>query len=123
MKLIGPKLHGIIDYIMIVFLFAAPTLYTMPTHSMPLVYSIATAFLLLTVLTNYSFGVFKSIPLRVHGIIELVLSIVLIILAFTFFKYDDRARPFYLSFGVFLFIIAIFSDYSRKRDVLKAPIL
>jgi len=45
------------------------------------------------------------------------------VISYTLLQYDERARPFFLGFGVVLLIIYICTDYSRKRDVVKAPIL
>ncbi|GGH22445.1 hypothetical protein [Mucilaginibacter phyllosphaerae] len=123
MKLISPKLHGIIDYALIVFLFFSPVLFAMPKHVATYTYLLATAQLVLTVITDYSFGMFRMVKLRVHQIIEIVLSIAMVTAAFTLFEYDERTQPYYAGLGVFWFIIAVFTDYSKSRDGIKAPIL
>ena len=123
MNIISPKLHGVLDYLIVLFLWCAPTMMVMTTDIAGYTYALGFAFLMLTILTHYSFGVFKFIPLKVHGIIEFVISVGLIVISYTLLQYDERARPFFLGFGVVLLIIYICTDYSRKRDVLKAPIL
>ncbi|RYU89546.1 hypothetical protein EWM62_14610 [Mucilaginibacter terrigena] len=123
MKLISPKLHGIIDYVLILFLYLSPTLFAMPKDIASDTYLLATAQLLLTVITNYSFGLFRAVPLTTHRIIELVISAGMIIAVFTLFKYDERAKPFYLGVGIFWFIVAFFTDPDKRRDTIKAPIL
>ncbi|QHS55138.1 hypothetical protein GWR56_06150 [Mucilaginibacter sp. 14171R-50] len=123
MKLISPKLHGIIDYLLILFLFASPTLFAMPNNVSTDTYLLAAVQLILTIVTDYSFGMFRMVPLGVHRIIELIISLGLIVSAFTLFQYDERSKPYYLGLGVIWFIAALFTDTDKKRDAVKAPIL
>jgi hypothetical protein len=123
MKLISPKLHGIIDYALIIFLYASPTLFAMPKDISTDTYLLATAQLILTIITDYSFGIFRVVPLKTHRIIELVVTAGLIISAFTILLYDERAKPYYAALGIFWFIVAVFTDHDKKRDSIKAPIL
>ncbi|MCO5935554.1 hypothetical protein NAF17_08380 [Mucilaginibacter sp. RB4R14] len=123
MKLISPKLHGLIDYVLIIFLFASPTLFAMPKDVATYTYLLATGQLVLTVITDYSYGMFRMVSLRVHQFIELVISIGMIVAAFTLFRYDERSQPYYAALGIFWLIVAIFTDYSKKGDGVKAPIL
>lgn len=98
-------------------------MFTMTTDIAGYTYGLGVIHLLLTIVTDYSFGIFKFIPLKVHGLIELVVGAGLVVISYTLLRYDERARPFYLGFGIFVLIVYAFTDYSRKRDVLKAPIL
>jgi len=123
MKIISPKLHGIIDYLIVLFLYASPTTFVLPTDIANYTYILATTHLILTVVTNYSFGIFRFVPLPLHGLIELVVSVALIVSSYTVFRYDERARPFFLGFGVFLLIVFIFTDYNKKHDKITTPIL
>ncbi|QXV66039.1 hypothetical protein INP83_02785 [Mucilaginibacter sp. 21P] len=123
MKLISPKLHGIIDYMLIIFLFMSPVAFSMTSETSAQVYTLAVVQMLLTIVTNYSFGMFRAIPLKVHGIIELLLCVGMVVAAFTIFKYDERARGYYLGLAIFWFIVVVFSDYDKSRDGVKAPIL
>ena len=123
MKLISPKLHGLIDYVLIIFLFASPILFAMPKDVTTYTYLLATGQLVLTVITDYSYGMFRIVSLRIHQFIELFTSIAMIIAAFTLFEYDERSKPYYAGLGIFWLIVVIFTDYSKKSDVIKAPIL
>ncbi|MBL4678016.1 MAG: hypothetical protein JKY70_17690 [Mucilaginibacter sp.] len=123
MKLISPKLHGIIDYFLIIFLFLSPVLFGLPGDTGPIVYGLAVLQLVLTVITNYSSGLFRAIPLKLHGVIELLICIGLIAAAYTIFEYDERSQKFCIGLGAFWFIVVIFSDYDINRDGVKAPIL
>ena len=123
MKVISPKLHGIIDYLVVLFLFASPTLFAMPKDIATYTYILGTVHLLLTILTNYSYGIFRLIPLQLHGLIELVVGVGLIVVAYSLLSYDERARHFYTWFGIAVLVVFIFSDYNSKNDRVKAPIL
>ena len=123
MKLISPKLHGIIDYILIIFLYTSPTFLAMQKDVATYVYLLATAQLILTVITDYSFGMFRMVPLKLHRFIELAISLGMMVAAFTLFQYDERTKPYFAGLGIFWLIVIIFTDYSKKRDGVKAPIL
>jgi hypothetical protein len=123
MKLISPKLHGIIDYILIIFLYASPTFFAMQKDVATYVYLLATAQLILTIITDYSFGMFRMVPLNIHRLIELVISLGMIVAAFTLFQYDERTKPYFAGLGIFWLIVVIFTDYSKRRDGVRAPIL
>jgi hypothetical protein len=86
-------------------------------------YALAFACLLLTILTNYSYGLFRVIPLQLHGLIELLMGIGLVVISYTLLRYDERARPFYLFFGIFVLIVFAFTDYNKKHDITTAPTL
>lgn len=123
MKLISPKLHGIIDYILIIFLFLSPITFNMVTDTGAQIYTLAVVQLVLTVATNYSFGIFRAIPLKLHGIIELLISVGMVIASFTILQYDERSRGFYAGVGIFWFIVVVFTSYDKSKDGIKAPIL
>ncbi|RYD93861.1 MAG: hypothetical protein EOP54_18505, partial [Sphingobacteriales bacterium] len=114
MKLISPKLHGIIDYMLIIFLFLSPVAFNMTKDTSSQVYTIAVLQMVLTVITNYSYGMFRAIPLKLHGVIELLLSVGMVVAAFTILKYDERAKGYYAGLGIFWFIVVVFSDYDKN---------
>lgn len=123
MKLISPKLHGIIDYILIIFLYLSPTFFAMQKDVATYVYLLATAQLILTIITDYSSGMFRMVSLKLHRFIELAISLGLIVAAITLFQYDERTQPYFVGLGIFWLIVVAFTDYSKKRDSARAPIL
>jgi len=86
MKFISPKIHGIIDYLVVVFLLASPTIFGFTGLLATFTYALGGVHLLLTILTAYSAGLIKVIPLALHGLIEFVVGVVLIVLAFILFS-------------------------------------
>jgi drug/metabolite transporter (DMT)-like permease len=123
MKIISPKLHGILDYALIVFLYISPVTFGLANYTATYTYTLGTLYLLLTTITNYSYGIFKIVPLKVHGIIDLIAGVCVTVAAFTILQYDERAKAYYAPLGIMIVIIALFTDYNPKRDTVKAPIL
>jgi len=104
MKL-NSKIHGFIDYLVVIFLLAAPTLFQLPELTSMFTYVLAGIHLILTIATDFELGVVKIIPFKIHGMIELVVSIVLIGVAFYLGDREGMlARNFYFGFALAVFI-------------------
>src|SRR5471030_1838236 len=99
MKFISPKIHGIIDYLVVVFLLASPTIFGFTGLLTNFTYALGAVHLLLTILTKYSVGLVKVIPFPVHGAIEFLVGVLLIVLAYTLFKNDATGKLYYILFG------------------------
>jgi hypothetical protein len=116
MKVISPKVHGIIDYLVVIFLILAPNLFGLPELTTTITYVIAGIHFTLTILTRYQPGIIKVIPLGVHGWIELIVSIALVGLAFYLQNIEgDLSRNFYLGFGVAVFLTWLLTDYGMPN--------
>jgi hypothetical protein len=78
-------------------------------------YSLAGIHFVLTLITNFELGVVKLLPFRLHGTIELIVSITLVgspwILGFSE-NYIDRF--YYVAFGAAVFIVWTLTDYKGK---------
>ena len=113
---INSKTHGIIDYLVVVFLAASPTIFSLPETTSIFTYVLAGIHLTLTVLTNFELGVVKVIPFKFHGWIELLVSIALIGIAFFLGNKDgDIARNFYIGFGIAVFLTWAITDYRLSK--------
>ena len=115
MKFISPKIHGIIDFLVVLFLLASPMLFGLNGFVAIFTYALALVHLLLTLLTDFNAGLFKVIPLPLHGIIELIVGIVLIVLGFTLFKDTATGKIFYIAFGAAVLLTWLFTDYKGNR--------
>ena len=116
MKL-SSKLHGIIDYVVVIFLVASPSLFGLPEFTACCTYILAGIHLTLTILTDFEVGLFKVIPFKVHGMIELIVSLALV--GFAFYvgdKEGELARNFYLGFGIAVFLTWLVSDYEKTEN-------
>jgi len=115
MKL-NSKIHGIIDYAVVLFLFISPKLFNLPSVTALVTYIIAVVHFTLTILTDFELGIIKVIPLKIHGWIELIVSIALVGLAFLLGGMEgDLARNFYLAFAAAVFITYLLTDYKGAK--------
>ncbi|WP_291131657.1 hypothetical protein [Flavobacterium sp. UBA7682] len=117
MKIINSKIHGFLDYVVVAFLLVSPHLFNLPATTSLFTYILAGIHFVLTVLTNFELGLFKVVPFEVHGTIEVVVSILLVIAAFVLGVVDNSlARNFYLGIALVVFLTWLFTDYgSFKR--------
>jgi hypothetical protein len=109
---INSKIHGFIDYAVVVFLWMSPTLFGLPELTSTFTYILGGIHLLLTISTDFELGVIKLIPLKLHGIIELIVSIALIFGAFYLGSQEGvLARNFYICFAIAVFATWVITDY------------
>jgi hypothetical protein len=111
MKFISPRIHGYIDYLVVLFLIGSPMIFGLNGFVAIFTYALAVVHLILTLLTNFSAGVIKIIPFPFHGIIELIVGIALFILALTLFKDSGNGKLFYICFGAAVLLTWLFTDY------------
>ena len=116
MKL-NSKIHGLIDYLVVIFLFLSPKLFHLPEITEFFTYILAGIHLTLTVLTNFELGLIKIIPLKIHGLIELIVSITLFGAAFYFGSIEGNiARNFYICFAIAVFLTWLITDYKKMSN-------
>jgi len=109
---VNSKIHGIIDYLVVVFLWLSPTIFELPNITSTFTYVLGCIHLTLTILTNFELGLIKVIPLKIHGMIELIVSISLIAVGFYLNTIEgELARNFYIVFGIAIFATWLITDY------------
>lgn len=112
MKLLSQKQHGILDYLTVLFLALSPSIFNIQSVGAVFTYTLALIHLVLTLFTNFEMGIFRVVPLYIHGIIEISVALLLIVVSFLFFIYrDNTSFYFYLAFAIVLFIVWAISDY------------
>jgi hypothetical protein len=114
MKFISPKIHGIIDYLVVIFLLASPTIFGFTGLLTTFTYALGIVHLLLTILTNYSVGLIKVIPFTFHGIIEFIVGVALIVIAYTLFNDNAEGKLFYVIFGTVVLLTWLLTDYQGR---------
>jgi hypothetical protein len=119
MKKLSLRAHGVLDYVTVLFLLLSPSLFDMQTTGSVFTYILAIVHLILTLFTDFPPGVFKIIPLKLHGLIEIVVSIGLIVVAVWFRSSGDNVSfYYYLIFAIILFIVWTTSEYkSVLREI------
>lgn len=115
MKFLTPKSHGAIDYAVVIFLWLSPTIFGLSNFVSTITYVLGGIHLVLTLLTNFQYGLFKVIPFSLHGRIELVVSLTLIAAPWLLgFSQNNVDRIFYVLFGFAVFGTWLVTDYSGK---------
>ena len=112
MKIISSKAHGILDYATAIFLLAAPTLFKMEGDLCTFTYILGGVHLGLTALTDFEPGLIKIIPFRIHGLIEVIVSLALAGVAFWFSNNgNDFGFYFYIVLAIVIMIVFILTDF------------
>jgi hypothetical protein len=113
MKILRPAVHGVLDYIVVVVFALAPAVAGLSGLPAMISYLLAVVHFGLTLATAFPLGLWKLVPLGVHGAIELVVSVVLVVLPWILgFSSDRRACAFYVGAGIVIFLTWLLSDYA-----------
>jgi len=120
MKL-SAKIHGILDYVVVAFLLISPMAFNLPALTSTFTYTLAFVHLALTALTDFPAGLIKIIPVRIHGFIELAVSMLLAGVAFLLGSVEGEiAKIFYLCFAAAVFLTWLITDYGSRNKINEA---
>jgi hypothetical protein len=78
-NLLSPRIHATVDYLSVLLLVLAPTLFGLNDIATRGAYALAAIHLVMTLLTDFPGGVMKLLPLRVHGMVEIVVGVLLVL--------------------------------------------
>ncbi|HEX4383336.1 MAG TPA: hypothetical protein VH083_10315 [Myxococcales bacterium] len=123
MKILAPKLHGIIDYVSVAGLLLAPTIFGLQGIAATFAYLLAGIHLLMTVLTDFPLGAVKLVPLKLHGLVEIVVGVSLLVLPWalaSMVELGANGRYFYSAFGAVLIVVWAVTDYAAAPATASA---
>ena len=116
MKVLGAFSHGVIDYLMVIILAIGPGVAGFtgkPAATM--CYALALVHFLLTIITRFPLGVLKTLPFWLHGTVEIVVAVLLVILPwlanFPAGVKGIAARNFFVAIGVLIAVIWALTNY------------
>ena len=116
MRLIGPRLHGYIDIVLVVCFALGPLLYGLGGPPAALSLFVAAVLLFLTLITRFPLGVVRTVPLAVHGLVELAITIFIAALPrLGGYSPGSPARIFFWTMAVVLAIVWLLSDYREQE--------
>lgn len=122
MKILTPRMHGYLDYLVVLTFAAAPTLFGFSVIPSRVSYALAVVHLLLTIFTAFPLGLMKLIPFTIHGALELIVSVTLVVLPFALgFAGEPAARNFYIGAGVVIFIVWLTTKLQRLQRTVGDP--
>jgi hypothetical protein len=117
MKVLNPKIHGILDILVTIVLFIAPSIFHFRREAAATSYVLGAAYIVIILATAYQYGLVKLLPFTVHGAVELILSPFLIAMPWIAgFGYDMAGRDFFVVAGIALFIVWLLTDY-KAADI------
>lgn len=112
MRILSARVHGVLDVVTVAVLLLAPLIVGLGGSPAAIAYTLAAIHLLMTLLTRFPMGVWKKIPFFVHGIVELVVGIGLLLLP-TFAGYGpgSPAKRFYIAMGAVILVVWALTAY------------
>ncbi len=117
MRLIGIWSHAIIDYLMVIILIIGPSVAGFVGRQATMAYLLAATLLILALLTRFPLGVAKIIRFPLHGAIELMFAVLLLVLPWLAnFARGIHSRNFFLLFGVVMLVIWFMTDFRGLRN-------
>lgn len=117
MKIINPRIHGFSDYAYSAILLLAPSLFGFGDVATTVSYALGIGQLTMSLITIYPLGVVKVVPFPIHGGIEFVISVAMLVMPWMMgFAADATARVFFLSAGVALLSLWLVSDYQGSEE-------
>jgi hypothetical protein len=114
-KLISTRVHGALDYVVVVAFALAPAILGLTGSAAWLAYTLAVVHLLVTLATDFDRGVAHLLPVRWHGWIELGVSLALLVVPRLLGFNDATARTFYIAAGLVIFVVWALTAY-RARE-------
>ena len=115
-KAISSRTHGYLDFLTVALFLLAPTLLSLSQVPAMFAYALAVVHLIVTLTSDFPFGIFKLIPFTVHGWIERLVGPSLIALPFIFgFANEDIARNFYIAMGIVIIVIGFLTDCNGEE--------
>ena len=116
MKFFNPRVHGYLDYAVVAWFLAAPSVFSFSGLPAIISYTLSVVHFLVTFFTAFPLGMVKIIPLNIHGAIEFVVSFTLVALPWLLgFASMLPARNFYIASGVAIFIVWLITDYQPSK--------
>ncbi|HEY2325502.1 MAG TPA: hypothetical protein VGJ82_21775 [Thermoanaerobaculia bacterium] len=112
MKVLGAFSHGVIDYLMVIILAVGPGVAGFTGKQATICYALALVHFLLTFITRFPLGVMKTLPFWLHGSVEIVVAVLLVILPWLgSFSAGVLSRNFFVAIGVLIAVIWALTNY------------
>jgi hypothetical protein len=115
MRILDARIHGLLDLITVLLFLIGPLVFGLGGSPAAIAWTLAIVHLLMTLCTRYPMGRWKVIPFWVHGIVELVVGVFLLILpSFAGYAPGSPARRFYLGMGALILIVWALTAYGAR---------
>jgi len=119
MKVLNPRTHGIIDYVLVALFALAPTLFGFEGTPQTVSYVLAAVHLSMSLLTAYPLGAIKLVPFPIHGAIEVAVAVTLLALPWLLgFSQVEAARNFFLATGALVGVVFLLTNYKAGDELI-----
>jgi len=116
MKILGPRAHGYVDYLVVVAFVGGPAVFGFEGQPKTIAFALAVVHLLLTSVTAFPVGLVKLVPFPLHGLLEFAVSILLFALPWVAgFSEVEPARNFFVGAGAAVLLAFLVTDYTSGR--------
>ena len=113
---IGAVSHGILDYLFAILLAVAPSVVGFGGRQARWCYLFAAVLFAMAILTQT-----KMLRLALHGMVELVLAIVIVVLPWVAgFERGVLSRNFFVAIGLLLIVLWALTDFRGRRGAPSA---
>lgn len=120
MRILGARVHGILDVVIILLLVLGPVFYGLGGAPAAIAWSLAGVHLLLMLCTDYPMGRWKIVSFLVHGIIELAAGAFLILVpVLGGYGPGSPGRRFYTVTGVIVLLIWALTAYRSEPAAVR----
>ncbi|HEY3351275.1 MAG TPA: hypothetical protein VGM13_15980 [Thermoanaerobaculia bacterium] len=116
MNLLDARLHGFLDLVTVGVFLLGPFFLGLGGYVAVVAWGLAAVHLLMTLLTRFPLGLVKVIPFPVHGAVELVGGVVLVLAMPRMLgaSADSPARTFFVGAGVAILIVWLLTRYRES---------
>jgi hypothetical protein len=111
---IQPSVHRVLDFVTVAAFAAAPSALGLSGVPALISYALACVHLVLTLLTRFSPEGRQPVALKIHGVVEMLVGPVLIVLPFAL-GWEGNVRTFYLAAGAVIVAVWALSAYGGAR--------
>jgi hypothetical protein len=114
-KIFTPTVHALFDYVLVILLFILPSVVSGVTTTFAVVlYTLGGLQLLNALSTDFDGGLFATISLRTHAVIEILAAVALVVSPWVI-GFVGVARNTVIALGVFVFVVWMLTDFSQKN--------
>jgi hypothetical protein len=116
MNFLNARLHGYLDLVTVAVFVLAPFLFGLGGYVAAVAWGLAAVHLALTLLTRFPLGVVKVIPFPVHGVVELIVGVVLVLAMPRLLGagLGSPARSFFTGAGVAILVVWVLTRYRES---------
>ena len=115
MRILDARIHGFLDIVTVLVFLLGPLVFGLGGSPAAISYTLAVVHLVMTLLTRFPMGRWKVIPFPVHGIVELVVGLALLILpSYAGYAPGSPARRFYLGMGAGILVVWALTAYGAQ---------